>query len=365
MSSSKVTDYKALFVGDRPLIDVRAPVEFAKGAFPTATNIPLLSDEARHKVGIEYKQAGQERAIELGAKLIPESVRAELTQQWLDFLNLHPDANLYCFRGGLRSKISQSWIRDAGGDVPIVEGGYKQLRHFLIDNLNTHCSKTTFCLIGGRTGSGKTRLLNRLAHTVDLENLARHRGSSFGRLAVAQPSNIDFENAISIALLKLSVQDVPRVFLEDEARMIGSACIPHALRQTMQQAPVVVLQTPISDRIQFAIEDYVVDLLNRYTEQCGDQGFEQFAEYHRQSLYRVRKRFGGERYALALDKLNAALDQHRQTGDTELYKPFIELILTEYYDPMYDYQTRGKQARVVFSGSADDIVAWSKHHAAA
>ena len=48
-------DYLSLFLNDTPLLDVRAPVEFAKGAFPGAANISLINDDERHQIGICYK----------------------------------------------------------------------------------------------------------------------------------------------------------------------------------------------------------------------------------------------------------------------------------------------------------------------
>ena len=38
-------DYLSIFLSDTPLMDVRAPVEFSKGSFPQASNVPLLDDE--------------------------------------------------------------------------------------------------------------------------------------------------------------------------------------------------------------------------------------------------------------------------------------------------------------------------------
>ncbi|MDB4069308.1 rhodanese-like domain-containing protein, partial [Pseudomonadales bacterium] len=35
-------ELKALFTTDTPLIDVRAAVEYAQGAFPTAINLPIM-----------------------------------------------------------------------------------------------------------------------------------------------------------------------------------------------------------------------------------------------------------------------------------------------------------------------------------
>ena len=59
------SDYLDLFLRDVPLLDVRAPVEFAQGAFPNADNLPLLTDTERHEVGLRYNDEGQPAAIEL------------------------------------------------------------------------------------------------------------------------------------------------------------------------------------------------------------------------------------------------------------------------------------------------------------
>jgi len=331
-------DYVKIVTDGAALLDVRAPVEFSKGAFPGSHNIPLLDDNARHLVGIEYKQSGQQSAIDLGAKLLPSEARNELIQRWLKFIASNPEGYLYCFRGGLRSRITQQWLSDAGVNYRLIKGGYKALRQFLIQNLAKQCDQLPLCLIGGRTGSGKTRVLNQMPNAIDLEALARHRGSSFGRMLVAQPGNIDFENAVSIELLKLSLAKKLPVYLEDEARMIGSVCIPAPLREQTQKAPLAVLETPLETRVRYAVEDYVIDLLGIYQTELGErEGFNAFADYHRDSLSRVQKRFGGARYKQARSLLEQALRTHESTAQTDDYDTFIEMILTDYYDPMYDY----------------------------
>ncbi len=353
-------DYVQVLTGGAALLDVRAPVEFSKGAFPGSQNIPLLDDKARHLVGIEYKNAGQQSAIDLGKRLLPPDARNDLVQRWLSFVARNPDGYLYCFRGGLRSRIAQQWLNDAGCDYRLVKGGYKALRQFLIQTLQQQCEQVPFCLIGGRTGTGKTRLLNQIPNSIDLEGLARHRGSSFGRMVVSQPSNIDFENAVSIALLALSKERNVPVYLEDEARMIGSVCIPAPLREQTQRAPVAVLEAPLEVRVRYAVEDYVVDLLKKYQAKLGESaGFNAFADYHRESLSRVQKRFGGVRYKQALSLLEKALQTHASTGKTHDYDTFIEMILIDYYDPMYDYQMKAKQDRFVFTGDAKSLLEWS------
>ena len=121
-------DYRQLFLSDAPMMDMRAPAEFAHGAFPTACSLPLMSDEERAQVGICYKHEGQAAAIALGHELIAGATREQRMQQWLSFANEHPDGYLYCFRGGLRSQTVQQWLRDAGVDYPLVLGGYKVSR---------------------------------------------------------------------------------------------------------------------------------------------------------------------------------------------------------------------------------------------
>ncbi len=353
-------DYRSVLLDDTPIIDVRAPIEFAKGSFPGAVNVPLMNDEERHLVGIEYKAHGQERAIALGAKLLPETLRQQRTAQMAEFAQTNPSAVVMCFRGGLRSRISQQWLQEAGHHLPLVKGGYKALRTFCIDQLESLSAKLNFCLIGGRTGCGKTWLLHQLPAMADLEGLACHRGSSFGRVEYAQPSNIDFENALSIALMRLRVQSSARVFLEDEARMIGSVAIPKPIRQMMLQAPLAILEAPIEQRVSNALNDYVHDLLRRYTNRDGAvAGFDAYAEHHRSSLSRVKKRLGLERFEHAMSLLNIALNKHREHNDVSYYEIFIRLLLTDYYDPMYDYQTRAKSSRIIFKGDAKAMLEWA------
>ena len=53
------TDYRALFLSPTPMMDMRAPAEFTRGAFASALSLPLMSDDERAQVGICYKQQGQ------------------------------------------------------------------------------------------------------------------------------------------------------------------------------------------------------------------------------------------------------------------------------------------------------------------
>ena len=364
MTRADTEDYKRLFLQDIPLIDTRAPVEFNKGAFPASANLPLMSDEERHQVGLRYKEAGQDAAIELGSLLVTPELREQRTNLWLEFANSHPEGYLYCFRGGLRSRITQEWIKEAGIEYPFIVGGYKKLRRFLIDSFEENLSHTPLVILSGRTGTGKTILLKRMSQMIDLEGRAEHRGSSFGNMTSVQPEPINFENQLAIDLLKLNDRYPEQpVFIEGEGRLIGRLCLPEALWNKMQQSPLVILDTPVQERIKIGVDDYVLDILKQLQQiMPEEQAFEAFIERHRSSLYRIRKRLGGTRYEAACSLLDEAFKHHHSSDPYDNYAEFIELLLNDYYDPMYDYQLSQKSSEILFRGNSDEIFDWSGNY---
>ena len=165
------------------LLDVRAPIEFSKGACPNSINIPLLTDRQRALVGTCYKNEGQAAAIALGYTLVDQETQAALLQAWTAHIARYPEGYLYCFRGGLRSHLVQEWLQDAGIEYPLLIGGYKAVRTSLLADLDVSLQVLPVILVGGRTCSGKTVVLAHLERVVDLEGLAQHRGSAFGGIA--------------------------------------------------------------------------------------------------------------------------------------------------------------------------------------
>ncbi len=353
----EISDFHQLFLRDTPLLDVRAPVEFEQGAFPRARNIPLINDEEREQIGIRYKELGQDKAIELGHELVQGEIREQRVEQWVAFTRQHPQGVLYCFRGGMRSKISQQWIYEKTGIVyPRVRGGYKALRRFLIDELEQSAGLIKPVLLGGRTGVGKTLFLKGITQCIDLEGLFHHRGSVFGKHVTPQPSQIDIENALSIALLKHRHHDRLRLLFEDEAAAIGSRRIPVILFEAMKQAPLVLLEASLEDRIEIIFDEYIVTALAEYQNSYGEQqGFDAWTEHLLGSLDKIQRRLGGLRHQQLKALMHDSIEHHRNRQDNNGHRAWIKSMLTDYYDPMYDYQIGRKRERIVFRGDAPAV----------
>jgi tRNA 2-selenouridine synthase len=356
-SHDNTRDFLPLFLNDTPLMDVRAPVEFMHGSFPGAVNLPLINDEERRKIGLTYKNDGQDAAVKLGHKLVSGEIKAARIASWVDFAKKHPEGRLFCFRGGMRSHIVQQWMREAGVDYPLIPGGYKALRRFLIDSFESQVAARRFFIISGRTGTGKTTVLNGLDSSVDLEAMARHRGSSFGRRIAPQPGQIDFENAIAVRLLKLSQAEKP-LFVEDESRVVGRCALPPSLMNGMKSWPMVVVEESLEKRVARVHKDYVTDMLAEHVAAYGDEGFERYIAYLTDSLSRIRNRLGGERHQYVLALMENAFMTQRKTGSDTLHRIWIEELLVNYYDPMYDYQIAKKGNRILFRGSQQAVLNW-------
>ncbi|KPJ88422.1 MAG: hypothetical protein AMJ53_16855 [Gammaproteobacteria bacterium SG8_11] len=358
MDLPQIDDYQALFVHDTPLLDVRAPVEYLQGAFPQAKNLPLINDEERHAIGVRYKEQGQEQAIVLGHELVKDDIKETRVAGWAEFTQQHPHGALYCFRGGMRSKISQRWIFEKTGVIyPRVKGGYKALRRYLLNELDNTAKQVQFFILSGRTGVGKTLLLNRITNKINLEEIFKHRGSAFGKHVVPQPSQIDIENKLSIALLKHRSENRNKLALEDEAAYIGSRRLPESIVQTMRQSPLILLETDLDERIEIVFDEYIrKDLAASQTALGESQGFDTWANNLQTALNKIQQRLGGLRYNRLNTIMQEAIQRQRSRGDLEHHKIWIRTLLEEYYDPMYDYQLGKKTDRVVFRGQHTEVL---------
>jgi tRNA 2-selenouridine synthase len=240
------------------IIDVRSPAEFAEDHLPGAVNWPVLDNEQRRIVGTLYAASPFE-ARKIGAALVARNIAAHveahtaaLTRTWRPLV--------YCWRGGQRSGAMTWFLGQIGFKARQLEGGYKAYRAEVRKALLTQPAAFDLHVICGRTGSGKTRLLHALAaegaQVLDLEALARHRGSVLGGLPDApQPSQKGFDSLLWQQFRSL---DPSRpVWVESESRKIGQLRVPESLHAHMRQTSNCYwLSMPDSARVELLLAEY-------------------------------------------------------------------------------------------------------------
>jgi tRNA 2-selenouridine synthase len=363
LKNIELVNLKELFLKNTPLIDVRAPIEFEKGALPNAVNLPLLSNIERAQVGTLYKEQGNEAAVKLGHQLISGKIKEERINQWLNFIEKNPTTVLYCFRGGLRSQITQQWLKEAGVHRPIIVGGYKNSRQFLMDEIFNFAKNQDLISLCGPTGSGKTQFLAEVRSfypSIDLEAIAKHRGSAFGSFADPQPSQIDFENQLAHVFIGLyqNINSRPPALIEDESRLIGRCILPDSLFVRLQQSPVIWIDEPLNQRVENIFQEYILNSpIGTLNE---DLALLQFAKY-KKSLHSISKKLGGLRTQEVLSLLENAENDFRQARELKLNCQWIEKLLVYYYDPLYLKSIEKRQVKVIFKGSKSECLAYLKN----
>lgn len=240
------------------IIDVRSPAEFAEDHLPGAVNWPVLSNEERHIVGTLYRQDPLE-GRKVGAAMVARNIAAHLDAH-RDVMQKHWRPLVYCWRGGQRSGAMNWFLNQVGFKALQLVGGYKAFRGEVIKTLAALPERFDFVVLCGRTGSGKTRLLQALAsqgaQVLDLEAIARHRGSVLGALPDRpQPSQKAFDTGLWQALVAL---DPSRpVFVESESRKIGAVQLPEPLHQRIREhGRCFWIAMEEAGRVELLLEDY-------------------------------------------------------------------------------------------------------------
>lgn len=363
ISLPEESDYRAIIVNDVPLIDVRAPVEYAAGSFNTVVNLPVLDDEDRHQVGLCYKQQGREAAFDLAFTRVSGRIKQERIDNWVKYINKHPNSIFFCFRGGMRSQTAQRWVRETTDiERPRLKGGYKRLRRFLIDSLDPENIDAIPVILGGRTGTGKTEIIHQVKNSIDLEGLAHHRGSAFGSFLTPQPTQINFENNLAFSLIKHENQKFQYILLEDEGSYVGSRSIPQELAAYFNRDSMILLERPVEERIDAVYSEYVIRSQQMFLEHFSDEdGLEHWFEDIVKKVGKIRKRLGGLRSKKVLDLMEEGNKHQVKTGSSHLHRSWVELLIKDYYDPMYDYQIEKSERKIVLQGDHEEVLSYLHH----
>ena len=314
--SKKLKEFRNL---EGLLVDVRSPDEYYKGHMPNSINIPLFNNDERAFIGKKYKRAGREKAVFEGLKIVEKNfdkLVGDIVSEYKKYINKskHQEKSLqikvYCARGGMRS-ISISWLLEKIGYKSYkLEGGYKTYRNWV---LNSFQDDRDITLIGGKTGTGKTKILNNLMRNnyqvIDLEYFANHRGSAFGGLGMtSQPTNEQFENLLAEKLIRFS--KIKTIFIEAESANIGSCRIPNELFKQMKSAKRIEIHQSKKNRIQ--------ELISTYSVFPSDE--------LKNSVIRISKRLGPQRTKKAIEAI-----------ENKNWEEVCNSVL-DYYDKCYDHE---------------------------
>jgi tRNA 2-selenouridine synthase len=303
----------------RTVLDVRTPAEYIQGHIPGAKNLPLFDDEERAIVGTIYKQENPEAAFRRGLEIAGNRMNWYLDEA----RRFAPDLRVavHCWRGGKRSE-SIAWLLGmAGFEVVTLQGGYKYFRRLVLETFER--VQLPLLVVGGRTGSGKTEILQCLAaigeQVIDLEELAQHKGSAFGSLGEEpQPTSEHFENRLFAAIRALDHSS--RIWIENESRNIGKVFLPDGFWEQKASARLFHLDVPAALRLQRSIAEY-----GKYPQEELIASFD-----------RIKKRLGGQHHKRALEAM--------ESGDLDT----AASIALSYYDKGYDH--------CVTTGSFSEII---------
>ncbi|RFU47863.1 tRNA 2-selenouridine(34) synthase MnmH [Paraburkholderia sp. DHOC27] len=326
------------------IVDVRTPLEFAEDHIPGALNAPVLSNEERVIVGTMYAQVSPFEATRVGAAMVARNIAQHLETTFADRpRNWRP--LIYCWRGGKRSGSMTTWFNLIGWQARQLDGGYKVYRRSVLDTLASLPGQFDYVALIGHTGSGKTRLLQALrqagAQVLDLEALARHRGSLLGALPdQAQPAQKAFDTAL---VEVLSGFDARRpVFVESESRRIGSITLPDALLERFHQGLCVEVDTAHDERVAFLLQDYahLFDHPERFKHQLqrliGLHSREQVKHWHALIDAASRDGAGGD---------DSGGDDSGG-GDAGARSELFAQLIDRHYDPAYQRSSRQHFSRL-------------------
>lgn len=291
------------------LVDVRSPKEFELEPIPGAVNIPILNDEERAAVGTAYKQVSPEEAKRMGMNYISKKL-PDMFEQINTLSKQYKKLVFYCARGGMRSSSVVSLFSSLGYRCSKLDGGYKGYRQHVTAEIPELNKGIKYVVLHGRTGIGKTKVLQRLEEkgysVLDLEKFADHKGSFYGALCETRvQSQKRFESEVAEHLRD---REYDYFLVESESKRIGNVYVPESIFTSMGEGYHVLLETSLDHRVEIIMDDYAKAPVEEMLA-CTVK------------LRRYLKEEDVVRYEDMLKNKN--------------FREFSRAIMDEYYDPLY------------------------------
>jgi tRNA 2-selenouridine synthase len=294
------------------LVDVRTSSEYQEATIPGAVNVPLFEKEERARIGTLYKRQGALAARQLGVELVAPKIPALVQKVTAARGGSKLPVVVFCWRGGLRSRVLTCFLDLAGIRAFQLVGGHKGFRAHVREFLERG-KWGRLLVLRGLTGVGKTRLLLRLKEegypVLDLEGLANHRGSVFGALGLSpQPSQKSFE-----AFLWNELRRIPPgkwALAEGESRNIGKLTLPLRVYESLQIETSLWIEASLDYRVKVILEDY--------------PAIDELKAAFVAPIQALKRRLGGE----TVERLLGLLHRGK-------WEDLVRDLMVFYYDPLY------------------------------
>lgn len=320
---------------DYIFIDLRSESEYKDETIPGSINIPLFNDEERKIVGTAYKQEDVEKAKIIGLEFVGKKL-PQIYQKISDLNKRDKTLVFFCARGGYRSGSVVSLLSSIGIHSVKIKDGYKGYRHHVLDKLPSLVEGIIFVVLYGNTGTGKTEILKYLnsqgADVLDLEGAANHRGSILGSVGLGEQNSQKMFESILYHSLKERKTNI--VFTEGESKRIGRDVIPEYIFDKIKSGVHINITSPLEYRVGTILNDYVHGTDRELIE----------------ALTCLKKRLGKEK-----------VDRYIKWIKEGNYKQVISELMTYYYDPLYEKNTRNFVKtfhNIDHFSTAMDIISW-------
>jgi len=295
--------------GETVTIDVRSPGEFANATIPGSLNIPLFDDGERAEVGTLYVQVGAGAAKRRGLEIVSAKLPAFVEQ----FARVEGRKAVFCWRGGMRSKVTATLLSLMDIHVRRLAGGYRAYRRWVVHFLETAEIKPRLVVLHGLTGTGKSWILRKLKAdgfpVLDLEAMAGHRGSIFGGIGLRASNQKTFDALLAEELVRW--QQAPFLLMEAESKRIGKVVLPERLWAKKEEGLHLLVELPVEERVRLILQDY----------EPWDHPDECLAAFRR-----IKEAI----HTPVAKEIESLLMRQE-------YAPAVELLLEYYYDPRYRY----------------------------